>query len=92
MCSEQQVAIAARLYEARTTLRTLVGERYDALLAPFRGRVRLAVEQSGLPALQAFLWLRREVEKRGGSIDGMELLHWLAAVVDVVEGPEKRNP
>lgn len=86
MFTEQQVGIAAKLYEARTTLRRLLGDAYDAKVEPYRAEVRRCVEKTRLPPLQAFLWLQRQLEKRGGWVDGMASLYWFAAVADVAEG------
>jgi hypothetical protein len=81
MASEQQVKMAARLYEARDTIRRLLGDRYAAVLEPYKVMLQKVMTMNGCDEIAAALWTARRVERT----DGMEIIKILAAAVEMIE-------
>lgn len=81
MATEQQVKMAARLYECRDAARTLFGARYEAEIAPRRQLIRDAMTHHKIEALPA---ARQLIDVAG--LSGISIVTMMAAAVDVVEG------
>lgn len=79
--SERAVKIAAALYEARDSMRTLLGERYRDHVAQWVPTFNARMQEAGCNELQAALKLAREVQDQGGTPFLV-----LAAAVEMVEG------
>lgn len=82
---EKRVKLAAKLYEARDTIRTLLGDRYRPEMKRIGEYLMAMATQSGTTELKAAL----EVAKRcAGPHAGMKVL---AAAVELVEPSEEAN-
>ena len=81
MFTEKQVRMAAKLYEARDSMRGLFGARYQERLSPYREIIRGAMAKHSCDELEAVL----EIKRFDPSLDGVELAMLLAAAVEEVE-------
>jgi hypothetical protein len=87
MATEQQISLAAKLYEARAALRFLWGDRYAEELAPWKemlGKIRIDRQLDTLPA--AFLMISELDKKHLGNSSSR--LAVLAAAVELIEPTE----
>lgn len=78
----QAVEVAGKLQDARRTIRFLLGDAYDARLAPVRTQLREIAEARSLTLLAAAnLWAQRMAEEH----EGVGVLIVMAALVDELE-------
>lgn len=81
MATEQQVKVASQLYEARDAIRRLMGDRYAAVLEPYKVMLQKVMTMNDCDEVAAALWTARRVERT----DGMEIIKILAAAVEMIE-------
>ena len=82
MPNEKQVAIAAKLYAARDTLRRLLGDEYRARIVTF-------VEDVSADGPDKILTRGMELaQEYGARANGMGMLYALAATVEALEPSE----
>ena len=81
MATEQQIKMAARLYECRDAARALFRDRYEAIVAPNRDLVRAAMARHKIEALPA---AKQLIDVAG--LSGVAIIVVMAAAVDVIEG------
>jgi hypothetical protein len=82
--AEQNVKIAADLYEARRAARFLLGDRYAETLKPYRDFIGRVMAAESLPVLRAALKIGRSIPPS----DGIPLMCVLAATVEMIEAGE----
>lgn len=83
--SERAVRIAATYYDARDSLRTILGDEYAARVAPWREVVRGAVRRFGCAEVMAPVRVVQDLRERGQNVGGIEVAYLLAATVEEVE-------
>lgn len=76
----QQVQLAAKLYEARDTMRRLLGERYAARMAELGGVLKKVAARDSVSEIQAAQVVIKAIDAQG--YDALQLL---AAAVELVE-------
>ena len=85
---EQQIKIAARLYECRDAARFLLGARYATALTPWRALISDQMARAQMSVSQAVLYLG----ERTPVGDGAALLLMMAAAVEMIEEPPEIAP
>lgn len=76
----QQVQLAAKLYEARDAMRSLLGERYAARMAEIGGVLKKVAARDTVNEIQAAQVVIKAIDAQG--YDALQLL---AAAVELVE-------
>lgn len=90
MFTEQQVRLAARMYEIRDTSRRLLGEKYQETMAHYRIYVGRAMKQWDCGALEA---TRRLIEALQQDHDtGVIQMHLTAACMEMCEQEKPVSP
>jgi hypothetical protein len=85
MATEQQVQIAAKMYETRDAMKRLRGDKWTADFRELSGFIRRAMEQWGIGELSASLRLCQTKELEHEPLTHMMLV---AAAVEMVEPSE----
>jgi len=85
--SEQQVRLAARLYEMRDTAKRFSGDRWPKTFATFGGYVQAAMKKWNLDTIPAAMRLVGELQKNAPGSE-MTQMYLVAAAVELIE-PEK---
>lgn len=89
---EKRIKLAAQLYEARDTARTLFAERYEERLAPYRKVVRAVAdaEHDGneIPAVTAVA-KKLNADPTFSGDPGVTLMMLMAAAVEEIEARER---
>lgn len=80
--NEQQVRMAARLYEMRDTARRLLGSSYGAKMAELGDALKTVAEKTNRQPLSVAIEAAREA-------DGLTQCYLLAAVVELTEPNER---
>lgn len=84
---EQRVMIAAKLYEARATLKGLLGDRYDLHMAEQRNVLRAYSDATHRgDVLHAAMEMVRTMQADG--VDAKMQMFVVAAAVDLIEEPQ----
>lgn len=78
MNAEEQVQMAAKLYECRRTARTLLGDRYKAKIQPIKDGLIAIAARDGVSVLSAAIAAAKRV-------DGLDSILVLAAAVEIAE-------
>lgn len=60
--TEKQVQIAAKLYDARSTMRSLLGDKYPERIKEYKGFIRSAMQKYKIDYLQATLRIGKELQ------------------------------
>jgi hypothetical protein len=81
--AEQEVKLAADLYEARRAARFLLGASYVEALKPYRDFIGRVMVSESLPVLRAAL----KIEQSIPPADPIPLMCVLAAAVEMMEEP-----
>jgi len=76
----QQIQLAAKLYEARDAMRSLLGDRYAARMAELGGVLKKVAARDSSNEIQAAQTVIRAIDAQG--FDAVQLL---AAAVELVE-------
>jgi hypothetical protein len=84
----ETVQLAIRCRDARDTVRTFLGDRYDLRIAPARSALRDLALQRGEPVLRIAIGAAKARADEG---DGMGALAILAAAIDEVEDTSRYN-
>jgi hypothetical protein len=84
--SENTVGIAAKLYEARATLRDMLGEKYSQRMEQFAGAIQAEMKRTGQSSIAVAISLAANEGERP-----MVQLHLLSAAVEMVE-PSPSQP
>ena len=79
--TEKQVRMAARLYDARDSMRLLFAKSYQDRITPYREIIRGAMAKNACEAIEAVI----EVARAFPDIHGVGLAMLLAAAVEEVE-------
>ena len=87
MATEKQVQISARMYDARTTLRSLWGAEYLAKLKPMMDIVSAVAAGRRISTLQASIDMGKEL-KEAGKLPTAMLWLLMAAAVELTEPTE----
>lgn len=90
MFTEQQVRLAARMYEIRDTSRRLLGEKYQETMAHYRLYIGRAMKQWGCGALEATQRLIEALQQDHDT--GVIQMHLLAACVEMCEQDKPVSP
>jgi len=91
MIGEQQVKLAAKMYEMRDTSRRLLGERYAETMAAYRGHIQAAMAKRSCDELGAAKHLL-ECLQRDVPDSGSSQMFVVAAMVEMVEGAKPASP
>lgn len=91
MPTEQQVKLAAKMYDLRDASRRLLGDRYAETMATYKGHVRAAMTQYGCDEMGAAKKIL-ELLQRDVPDSGMSQMHVVAAMVEMVEGSKPVSP
>jgi len=91
MIGEQQVKLAAKMYEMRDTARRLLGERYAETMAAYQGHIRAAMAKYGCAELGAAKHLL-ECLQLDVPDSGTSQMFVVAAMVEMVEGSKPPSP
>ena len=83
LATEQQIKIAARMYECRNTSRNLLGGEYQGKMRPLVALIRKVADQHNESEIQAGARIIREC-----GFSGHEIMFLLSAVVECVEPSE----
>lgn len=83
--TQQQVRLAARMYEIRDLVRRLHRERYRDALQPFAEIIQEVMAKQKIDALDVLPFLVRDLGRVGKELSGMEVLMFTAATVEIVE-------
>jgi hypothetical protein len=83
MATEQQVRIAAKMYETRDAMKSLRGDKWPADFAEYSAFIRRAMEKWNLDTLPACLRICEKMEDRP-----MTQMMLVAAAVEMVEPAE----
>ena len=81
---EQQIRLAARMYEYRDTSRRLLGERYPAVMAEYRDYIRAAMKKHGTGPLEAAKKLIELLQAECGGSE-VQQMHIMSACVEMIE-------
>lgn len=87
MLGEQQVKLAARMYEMRDTSRRLLGERYAGVMAGYEWHIRAAMRRYGCGEMEAAKQILEQLQ-RDVPDSGMTQMQLVAAMVEMVERPK----
>lgn len=79
--SEKAVRIAAQLYEARTAMRSLLGDRYRERCLHWVDCINRTMQRQGCDEITAALTLAKELSAQGGTPFVL-----FATVVEMIEG------
>lgn len=90
MFTEQQVRLAARMYEIRDTSRRLLGEKYQETMAHYRLYVKREMDQRGGGPLEATKRLIEALQKDHDT--GVIQMHLTAACVEMCEQEKPVSP
>lgn len=82
--TEKQIRIAAKMYEARDTLRKLWGAEYAAKLKPMMEIVEAVADDRGISALQASIDMAKEIDAEG-KMDAGTMWQLMVAAVELTE-------
>lgn len=88
MATEQQVKIAARIYEARDTAKRLLGDKYAAKIAEWQDAIRFYMKSTGLDGIHSVMELVSAAQRDG---DAMPQMLLLAAYVEMIEPSIERE-
>ncbi len=89
---EKRIKMAARLYEARTTARTLFAEHYEEKLAPYRKVVRAVAEaEHGGNEIGAVTTVatKLQADPKFDGNPGVLLMMLMAAAVEEIEARDR---
>ena len=89
MNNEQAVAMAAKLYEARSASRTMLGARWREHMQFIGQAIKLCQERTGMDTIQAAMKMCERCHANGGP--ATDSVHILAAAVEMVEPSETPN-
>lgn len=90
MITEQQVRLAARMYEIRDTSRRLLGDRYQDMMPHYRLYIQREMERAGGGALEATKRLIEALQKDHDT--GVLQMHLTAACVEICESEQPASP
>lgn len=82
---EQNIKTAAKLYEARDTMKGLFGDRYPEKVGQYRNIIRNASKQLKCDVLVTAPRIVANAAKAGVEIDGVGVALLLAATVEELE-------
>lgn len=80
--AEDNINVAADLYEARRAARFLLGAKYTETLEPYREFIARVMVAENLPVLRAALKIGQSIP----ASDGVPLMCVMAAAVEMIEG------
>jgi hypothetical protein len=83
MSDRTRVKVAARMYETQDTMRTVMGDDYEAKAKPYRDAILYVMGRDECSALAAVTAIANETDVKSNGI-AMGML--VAASVDVIEG------
>jgi hypothetical protein len=83
MLTEQQVRLAARMYEIRDTSRRLLGDKYQETMAHYRLYIAQEIKRAGGGALEATKRLLEALQQDHNT--GVIQMHLTAACVEMCE-------
>jgi hypothetical protein len=83
--NETAVKVAARLYQARSTLRSLWPDRYQTEIAAHQKLLHVALERRQCGALAALQYLLTELQTEAPCNSGITQLWLMAAYVEMIE-------
>ena len=83
--SEQNVRLAARIYEMRDTAKRILGERYAACVGEWVAIINRVQEREKLDVLPAVLHIQKRVVEKGKDLSDMDILLMTAAAVEMSE-------
>lgn len=83
--SEQIISMAAKMYEARTTMRRLLGAKYTERMAECQKFITAVMERDGVNETSAAIRLAKELTDDGHTVLGVQML---AAAVEMIEPSE----
>ena len=86
--SERVVMCAAKLYDARSSLRGILGDEYDERVEPFRTIIRKLSENR--PPIEVMIEMLKKLDRRGAN--GWDQMFVMAAAVDVTETSNNPAP
>lgn len=82
MNEENLVLMAAKMIEARKSLRSLLGDKYETVIEPGRVLIRGCMKDRECSAIKAATDLSNAMLERGA--DGMAVMKVIAACADVM--------
>lgn len=91
MIPESTIKLAAKLYEARNTMKALHGEGYPALIKQFQGFIKSEMDQKKCSELEAATNIVKDLQLNRPE-SGMTQVLILAAVTELIEPSESLNP
>ena len=83
--TEKQVKIVAGLYEARDTMRRLLGEKYPERVAEFKKYIRGGMAKWGIGYMEATLRIAKGLQAEDPHGSGMQQGMIYAACVEILE-------
>lgn len=86
MTEEALILMAAKMIQARKSLRDLLGEGYESMLEPCRVLIRASMKHRSCGAIKATTDLTNAILNSGA--DGMVAMKMIAACADVLEKEE----
>ena len=89
MNNEKAVAMAAKLYEARSASRTLLGERWREHMQFIGEAIKLCQQHTGMDTIQAAMKMCAKCHSLGGP--ATDSVHILAAAVEMLEPSKTPN-
>jgi len=89
MDEERLLLMAARMIEARQSMRLLLGDKYDSTMEPCRILIRAAMKKQRRSAIAATTEICRRMLDAGA--DGMLGVEMIAACADVLEEPDSQS-
>ena len=84
--SEQQIRLAAQLYDVRDTMRRFLRDKYPAQMAKYKGYIETAKARWSLDTIPAAMRLVAELQKRHDGSMSQPLV--IAAAVEMIEPTE----
>lgn len=84
--TEKQVQTAARLYEARGTMRSLLGEKYPARVEVFKQYIWDVMAKTGCDYMMATIQIAKALAADTTKDNGMQQGMIYAACVEISEG------
>ena len=86
--NEQVIQMASKLYDARSSAKVLLAERYFPRVDAFQERIRNAMKASGREEMEVAIHMADVLAKAGCGLDSIVML---AAAVEMIE-PSERPP
>ena len=86
MTSEQQIRLAAKLYEMRDGAKHILGDRYQERMNDFAKAIRIVQDRKKLDILQAAIDICQHVD--GG---GFEVVFVMAAACEMLEPTQAQH-